>query len=142
MDCYSKISIFISFVALAISAFTWFQNKRDSFQQIASLIIAQKAFFLETYEKHADKYDEDENSKYLIDEAAANYCNALESACALYLDFGISRKLFKTVFKDELITVVKNEGIASFLEEKDVNGDIKTYESIRKVIAKWNIVNN
>lgn len=88
MDSYSRISIVISIIALVISVFSWIQNKRESFQQIVSLIITQKTFFLETYEKHADKYGENKNSKYLIDEAAANYCNALESACALYLDFG------------------------------------------------------
>lgn len=124
-------SAIISLLAFAVSIYAICQNKKDTFQTVASLIISQKNFFLDVYSRHHKSYETDENSKFLIDEAASNYYNSLEGACGLYLKNGLDKNLFETMFKEEISTLEEGLGIASFINRNEVEGD--TYSSILKV---------
>ena len=129
----SYISLGISVVALIISLVTISQSKKEAFHSTVALIASMKQNYLEMYALHNSNYDKDSDAKYVIEEAAANYINSVEIACALYLNNGINKKLFKIVLKDELEIISRTEGVASFLSIGDMDGSNDVYKNIRLV---------
>lgn len=71
----------------------------------------------------------------MIQESAANYCNIVEYACALYLRNGLDKKLFEITFKSDVLAVKRKEGPYEMIANKSkLNSD--EYENINRVYEK------
>ena len=135
----SLFSLTISICAIYFTIKTYVLNKRQAFQAVAKSLIDQKNIFLSTYTQVCDDLSmNDEIKDYILSELSSNYCNAYEYACDLYLNNGIDKKLFRSVFKDEIEAIVQNQGIASKMGKLISDEKSEVYNAIRTVAKEWN----
>lgn len=112
------ISLIIAVCSAIIAIKTHYQSKKDAYHNVATFLMEQKNEFISEYAAICEMA-ESEEKKYLLSELAATYCNAFESACSLYLEKAINRKLFENVFKDEIASICKGDGIANLIDIND-----------------------
>ena len=133
----ASVSAVVSIVAIVVSVRTYWQGKKEAFQNEAQKLFSQKNEFLTAYMSICSSDYSDEIKEYLLSEITSNYCNAFESACNLYLKNAIDQELFKTVFKEEIKAICTHEGISKGLEMPVSKSSGDVYKAIRDVGMEW-----
>lgn len=133
------ITVIVSIIALAVSAFSLFVSYKAHKVALAQVELDIRNLITRAKERYEDKVLSFEENKTkpvytkLMAAVLEDYLNAFDEACAKYVDNKIDKKRFKKTYFDEIRQLVESNAFRDKYAEPQTK-----YEATIKVYREWN----